>query len=95
MWTEVVSLRPSSARRTGFETNGAALLVALTDVASTAKAAVVESICSVRWEFGCPSGLLRLVVLGGGWACRLHTSQPCVQESGYLQTCEFTDHRVQ
>lgn len=78
-----LSLRPSSPRITGFETNEAAFLgqpclVALTDVA--AKAVVVESICSEPWEFGCLSGLLCMVVLRGWWACRLHTTQLCVQE---------------
>lgn len=94
-----LSLRPSSPRITGFETNEAAFLgqpclVALTDVA--AKAVVVESICSEPWEFGCLSGLLCMVVLRGWWACRLHTSLLCVCRSpGYSQTLGYTEHRVQ
>lgn len=65
--------------------------MALTDVAAKAEAAVVESICSERWESGLPSGLLCLVVLAADGHTRETALSSEGRSSGQLQTCGYAE----
>lgn len=65
--------------------------MALTDVAAKAEAAVVESICSERWESGLPSGLLCLVVLAADGHTREAPLSSEGRSSGHLRTCGYAE----